>query len=659
MFVKKSLKKFCVCFLLMALTVIFSCNCISSTSVKADETTYINSVSITLNENIVVKFGVDIPAEYTNLEVKFTHMNREYIENYEVVGGQTKIVEFSQVTPQNMGENVAVQATITADGKENIVESKNTFTVQGYCEQLLAQKPDLYTNSQYETLKKLVVNFLNYGLASQNYIEKVAALPTVNLSAEQIALIGNEIPSSSDLAFTGETSQVVAWKGATLLFGSQIDMRISFIVDETLLNDREISLKVVPEGKTAEYITTFSKTAFNDKTVYMAVWKGVSVTNLAKIINLQVMVDSLAEGKEATYSVKSFVYAMQSSQNDNMKALATAVYNYGLSAKSFVEPINLLLEAEHSVHNGINVGVDGTTGATYASSGVASSYSNGAFVKGLANKTMTYNFTINGSGNYVFDLMGCSTYQSGAATMTASNLIASVYVDSYRLSIPQGAEFGVVPNLKTQTLMSLGLATLSAGNHSLTITFKNYGETYNNGSTTSDPFIDCLKISTSDNIILEAEKSAHTGISAGAGYDVSSGIASSFSGGGFVKVLNNKTMTFTINITTSGDYTVELFGSSSFNSGKSDMIASVLFSSVTIDGNIITLPEGAKFEAGTSDDAVTNFKHITALTFGSYNFTEGQHTIVINFGNYGATYFDETGSVNDPFVDYLKLSINN
>lgn len=161
----------------------------------------------------------------------------------------------------------------------------------------------------------------------------------------------------------------------------------------------------------------------------------------------------------------------------------------------------------------------------------------------------------------------------------------------------------------------------------------------------------------SKTIKFEAEKSIHTGVAAGAGY-ANSGIASAFSGGAFVKGLNSKTMTFTFDVAVEGEYSISLFGSSSYNSGKSDMLASVLISSVNIDGTAITLPDGSKFTGGTSDDAATNFKNITEMLFGSKTLTVGQHSIVITFANYGETYNDGNGNANDPFVDYLLLTLN-
>ena len=36
-----------------------------------------------------------------------------------------------------------------------------------------------------------------------------------------------------------------------------------------------------------------------------------------------------------TYSVNSYCYSMQNSENEKMKALATALYNFGVSAEAF------------------------------------------------------------------------------------------------------------------------------------------------------------------------------------------------------------------------------------------------------------------------------------------------------------------------------------
>lgn len=100
------------------------------TFVKANEATTpaFKGVSVSLNENIVLKFGIE---NYTTgYTLTFNYKNKDYVG--EVNDG---VAEFAYVTPQYLGETVT--ATIY-DGETKVIETKKS--VKEYLYELIRAK---------------------------------------------------------------------------------------------------------------------------------------------------------------------------------------------------------------------------------------------------------------------------------------------------------------------------------------------------------------------------------------------------------------------------------------------------------------------------------------------------------------------------------------
>ena len=61
---------------------------------------------------------------------------------------------------------------------------------------------------------------------------------------------------------------------------------------------------------------------------------GIYATGFDTVYTATIYIDDVA-GAIVTYSVNSYVYAMQNSEKATMQALAKATYNYGVSAVKF------------------------------------------------------------------------------------------------------------------------------------------------------------------------------------------------------------------------------------------------------------------------------------------------------------------------------------
>ena len=102
---------------------------------------YLTAAGVTLNESIVMNYKVtnlSAATGYTQATMTFTYRGEDYTET-KTIGENTELTfAFDKVTPQNMTENVKAVLTLKGDGVEDIVESKDTFSVAEYCNCVLS-----------------------------------------------------------------------------------------------------------------------------------------------------------------------------------------------------------------------------------------------------------------------------------------------------------------------------------------------------------------------------------------------------------------------------------------------------------------------------------------------------------------------------------------
>lgn len=119
----------------------------------------IKGINLSLNEDIVVKIHTrNVEGDY--LVVNFNGKDTEIVEN------ENGIFAFNGVTPQYLTENMAITLF---NGEEEIDALE--VSVKDYLKTLAVAKYDEQYGSpmQYDAMRELVINLLNYGAAAQNY----------------------------------------------------------------------------------------------------------------------------------------------------------------------------------------------------------------------------------------------------------------------------------------------------------------------------------------------------------------------------------------------------------------------------------------------------------------------------------------------------------
>lgn len=289
----------------------------------AESETKISGASVTLQENVVVHFVAENVQAETAV-MNYTYKGQTYQEEVAVTDGNATF-SFDKVTPQNFSETIVAELVVAGE----TVDMVDTFSVQSYCEDLLASSAEQLNQSegQNEAMRTLVVDMLYYGEATQQYRQvNLDNLATANLTQEQKELKSEYVPlTAGDRTLTGDASEKFSWYGAGLHYDYNVSLYFTIAVKQDITD-----LAMDVDGTK---ITEFTTKANGDVTYYTAQYTNVSATQFDKVYTVKVFEGETAIGQVATYSVKSYVYAMQ--DDANMGTLAQATYNYGKSAVAY------------------------------------------------------------------------------------------------------------------------------------------------------------------------------------------------------------------------------------------------------------------------------------------------------------------------------------
>ena len=276
------------------------------------------TAKVSLNENIVLKFGIDNYTEgYT---LTFGYKGETYegkVENGEAA--------FSLVTPQYLDE--VVTATIY-DGETKVNETQKS--VKEYLYELIRAKKADYSKmpcEQFVAMKTLAVDMLNYGAAAQaKYLEKDSyTLVNADLTAEETALATTFAPPGEGVQATlsGEEKDY-KWVSAGIRFDYNVSL---YFVVKPLTANAVLKLKVGDNEVIDKFIV--------EKGNYKFRYENVNVVDFANKYTVTVWDGETQIGQTLSYSVNTYVLNMHA--NAETGEITKAVYNYGVSAIKYNE----------------------------------------------------------------------------------------------------------------------------------------------------------------------------------------------------------------------------------------------------------------------------------------------------------------------------------
>ena len=308
---------------------------------KAEETSAIKDATVTLGSCISLRYYVESDVT-EGLSMSFT-MNGEKTIATELSTDSYGKYSAYEVAPQCIGDDVVAELY---EGDNKL--SEKTYSVEEYCKKAIAGE------TASASLKTLCADILAYGAAAQNYV----AHNTEDLVMNENAGTPTEFTAltTTDKGASGTTDSVTAFTSATLYFDSTNSIYFIFETDD--VDSVEISLtrdgeteayEVIPYGSDAYAIVTDDIYALDFDAVYAATIKTATME------------------QTATYSIGSYVYAMQNGENETAE-LVKALWNYGTSSKAYyyMPTITLGSETEIGVKAGETFAIPSATATNLA-----------------------------------------------------------------------------------------------------------------------------------------------------------------------------------------------------------------------------------------------------------------------------------------------------
>ena len=289
------------------------------TFVKADAVTApsFTTAKVSLNENIVLKFGIENYTEdYT---LTFGYKGETYegkVENGEAA--------FSLVTPQYLDEVVTAALT---KGEETITK---TYSVKDYLYSLVhAKNTDEafknYSCEKFVKMKTLAVDMLNYGAEAQKkYLSATDNLVTKDLTDAEKAYATNfAAPDKNVQATLSGTKAGYEWVSAGIRFDYNVSL---YFVIKPETAGAKLKLKIGDNEVIDKFIV-------DEAGNYKYRYENVNVVDFANKYTVTVWDGETQIGQTLSYSVNTYVLNMHA--DESMGAITQAVYNYGVSAKAF------------------------------------------------------------------------------------------------------------------------------------------------------------------------------------------------------------------------------------------------------------------------------------------------------------------------------------
>ena len=289
--------------------------------------------SLTLYNDLSISYKVDKSLfeenRYQNPYVKFMLNGVEtVVKEYRVVEDKY-IFDFDDIAPNRMNDTIYATLYAEFNNIEYASETKE-YSIGEYCYSMLGQ----YSTKEYEELRTLVVDLLNYGSEAQNYTSyNVTNLANQSLTEEQNAWATTEalpLETVFDKQYKTVESPSVLWKGAGLKLEDSITMRFKIETDSL----ENLVAKVVSESN-QEWSIASSAFEVCDGGYYIY-FDGLNAGQMREVVYVTMYKGTEVVSDTLCYSIESYAYAMQDLEDEKLKSLLDRMMKYGDSAYEYI-----------------------------------------------------------------------------------------------------------------------------------------------------------------------------------------------------------------------------------------------------------------------------------------------------------------------------------
>lgn len=268
-------------------------------------TPVIFAAGVSLGEDLTINYYAYIPEHMYNVDMRFTMNDKVVIVrgSYEE-NENSYLFVFDGIAPQLMGDNIKAELVF----EDEIIATKDNYSILQNAKNLLE---DLDEDNEAVVLIKAM---LNYGAAAQQYADYNSDAP-VNSGYETDGVAPDASVSVRDIVNnTGDS----IFKAAGVYFNNVNKLYVKITSAEkpaVSINGEEAVVESYGNGEWIVYTDGILVTDFDETFTFV-------ITSNPQLPTL-------------TYSINSYTYVKQGSENAKMRALAIATYAYGVAAEAF------------------------------------------------------------------------------------------------------------------------------------------------------------------------------------------------------------------------------------------------------------------------------------------------------------------------------------
>lgn len=191
-----------------------------------------------------------------------------------------------------------------------------------------------YSGDEYAELRTLIVDLLNYGAKSQEYMDyKTDSYVNADLTPAQKewgTASDRELDTVLDVDYETVADPTVTWEAAGLTLEESVGMR--FRINASSLDG--FSVRVSNGSETWTIPSSEFETDENGTYVY---FEGLSVAQMSETVYVTAYNGDTAVSDTLRYSIESYAYSKRNDKNTTLVELVKAMMRYGDSAKAYIE----------------------------------------------------------------------------------------------------------------------------------------------------------------------------------------------------------------------------------------------------------------------------------------------------------------------------------
>ena len=295
---------------------VFTCEC--GRSVSKNPIT-LDAAKLNINENINMIYLFTVNGDVENIRVEFLFKGAKYETSaYTVEPDGRYAFRFERILPQYMNDRLTATVYATIDGVD-VTLDLGGISVKEYAEKLLELYP---TNTKLVTL---VSDLLVYGAAAQTY----TSYNTNNLVTNGLSLTPSEFTSPTSKLSLVENSSLAAVYAAGLKLTGDVNMYFTF----TALEAEGLTVKISINGR--ETVYNVSELSADSNGYYRIYFNKIMAHELDDVVTMSFLKDGEEIGNTLTYSVNSYIAAIDTNASTPLASLVKALYCYGASAKAY------------------------------------------------------------------------------------------------------------------------------------------------------------------------------------------------------------------------------------------------------------------------------------------------------------------------------------